>query len=61
MTDTTTKTRTPRSLDAITKGALSLPLADRVALVKELKASIDTEVTNLKNQADEAQRIATDK
>jgi hypothetical protein len=60
MTDTTTKTRTPRSLDAITKGALSLPLADRVALVRELKQSIQTEVAAAKTAADQAQEAAAD-
>ena len=60
MTDTTTKTRTPRSLDAITKGALSLPLADRVALVRELKQSIQTEVAAAKTAADQAEEAAAD-
>ncbi len=58
MTDTVKKTRTPRTADSITKGALSLPLAERVALVKELQASIKTEVDNAKKAAEDAAAIA---
>lgn len=52
------KTRTPRSLDAISKGALALELTDRIKLCKELRASIDHEVEALKTQAENATKAA---
>lgn len=57
MTDTK-KTRTPRNYDTILKGALSLTLPERVALVKELKESIKTEVDTLKAASNQAQEAA---
>lgn len=58
-TETTeTKKRTPRDFESISKGALSLPLADRVALKKELDKSISDEVTNLKAAAEQAEAVA---
>jgi hypothetical protein len=57
MSDTKTA-RTPRNAESITKGALSLPMAERVALKKELQASIDKEVADLKAASDEAEKIA---
>lgn len=46
------KTRTTRNPESIEKGALALPLADRVALVKTLNAANQKEVEKL--QADAA-------
>lgn len=50
--------RTPKSAEAITKGALALELADRVKLRDELTQSIDEEVDDLKLRATEAEKIA---
>lgn len=44
------KTRTPRTPETIAKGLLSLPLQDRVNILKQLKASIDEEVEERQNQ-----------
>ena len=52
------KVRTPRNLDSIRAGALKLELQDRVQLAKDLKASIDNEVTALQAQAENAKKIA---
>lgn len=38
------KTRTPRNYENILKGAMSLSLAEKVNLVKELKVVIQSEV-----------------
>lgn len=51
--------RTPRSAEDITRGALSLPLQERVDLVKELKASIDKEVSDHQTSAAAAVKIAS--
>lgn len=56
---TTPAKRVPRDSESITKGALSLPLQERVDLVKELQASIATEVSELKASADRAASIAS--
>lgn len=53
------KQRTPRSAEDITRGALSLKLPERVNLVKELQASISTEVAGLQASAAEAAKIAS--
>jgi hypothetical protein len=59
MSDTTVKqTRTPRSADSITAGALKLPLAERVQLKKELEASIANEVNELIQAAKLAEQTA---
>jgi len=60
MTDAKTvkKVRTPRTAESIMAGALSLPLADRVKLAKELQGSIAAEVSDLKAKAQEAEKIA---
>ena len=58
MSEQQKKTRTPRTSDSITKGALSLPLKDKVALVKELQSSIDDEVKAAKEAAALAEQIA---
>lgn len=50
--------RTPRDSESITKGAISLPLQERVDLVKALQKSITDEVTSLKTQADTALAIS---
>lgn len=52
------KTKTPRSLEAITKGALALPLSDRVKLKNLLAESVDQEVKDLKEKAANAEQIA---
>lgn len=54
------KTRTPRNLESITKGALALELADRVELKKSLEKSIDAEVAYLQQKAEEAAKIASE-
>jgi hypothetical protein len=58
MTTETKKTRTPKNADSITKGALALPLQERVDLVEALRISIDLEVEGLKAAADQAEKIA---
>lgn len=50
--------RVSRKPASITAGALKLPLADRVALVKELQTSIKNEVESLTYAAKEAATIA---
>jgi len=58
MTDTKNpKTRTPRDRHAIYGGAIKLPLAERVALLKALQENIQAEVTSLQAQADEAAKL----
>jgi hypothetical protein len=52
------KTRTPKNAESITKGALALPLQERVDLVEALRTSIDLEVEGLKAAADQAEKIA---
>lgn len=52
------KTRTPRNSETITKGALALTLAERVALVSKLKDSIADEVRAARVAAEEAEKIA---
>jgi len=54
----TKKTRTPKNAESITKGALALPLQERVDLVETLRVSIDMEVEGLKAAADQAEKIA---
>lgn len=54
------KQRTPKSPDSITAGALKLPLADRIELCKALQSSIATEVKALKDQAEQASKLAGD-
>lgn len=60
MTDTPEKkpraTKTPRTVESITNGALQLPLADRVALLKALKESVTAEVKTLETKAAEAKQ-----
>lgn len=48
------KTRTPRNYENILKGAMSLTLAEKVSLVKELKADIQAEVDNVSKAAADA-------
>lgn len=52
----TKKTRTPRNVDSIESGALKLSLTERVALVKCLKLSIETEVKELQDAANKAMK-----
>lgn len=52
------KPKTPRNAESISKGALAMPLEDRVKLVKDLKESISTEVTDLEKKASLAKSIA---
>lgn len=58
MSEEIKKTRTPKNADSITKGALALPLQERVDLVKTLEDSIQTEVAMLKEAAAKADAIA---
>lgn len=58
MTDKIKKTRTPKNAESITKGALSLSLAEKVELVKTLKLSISKEVDAINEAAKEASAIA---
>lgn len=51
------KTRTPRNADSILAGAIKLPLADRVALLKALQADIQKEVNDLQAAAEEAAKL----
>ena len=57
MTTETKKTRTPKNADSITKGALALPLQERVDLVGKLEDSIQQEVDTLKEAASKAEKI----
>lgn len=52
------KTRTPRTAESIIKGALALPLEERVKLLKELKDSINAEVAEKEKAAAYAKQIA---
>ena len=54
----TRKPRTPRNTESVTKGALALPLQERVDFVKALEDSIQTEVAMLKEAAAKADAIA---
>lgn len=56
--DKQTRTRTPRNADTITAGALSLSLKERVDLKNALVASIEKEVTQLKEAAKLAEETA---
>jgi len=61
MTDTLTKvkkTRTPRNNESVVKGALALPLQERVDLKKQLEDSITAEVETIKAAAAQAEKIA---
>lgn len=48
------KTRTPRNYENILKGAMSLTLAEKVNLVKELKVAIQAEVDTASKAAADA-------
>lgn len=50
------KTRTPRTVESITAGALALQLEDQIFLCKKLKESITNEV----NKAHERAKVFTD-
>lgn len=50
------KTRTPRTYESIEKGALSLSLNERVALVKTISAANSKEVESLKAAAAAAEK-----
>lgn len=54
------KTRTPRTVESITAGALSLTLSDRVELCKKIRESIDEEVKELKQTAAMAAELTKD-
>lgn len=58
MTDKPKKTRTPKNAESITKGALALPLQERVDLVHKLKDSIQAEVETINEAAKQASTIA---
>ena len=54
----TRKPKTPRQPQFITKGALLLPLQERVDLVTALNESIKSEVETIKAAAAHAEKIA---
>ena len=54
----TRKARTPRNTESVTKGALALPLQERVDLVTKLNESIKAEVETIKAAAVHAENIA---
>lgn len=56
----TKKTRTPRDYDSIAKGALSLPLADRATLDKQLANSVKDEAAKLEGIAKAAKELSAD-
>ena len=58
MTTEIKKTRTTKNAESITKGALALPLQERVDLVTALEDSIQAEVDALKDAAAKAEAIA---
>lgn len=51
-------TRTPRTYEDIERGALSLPLAQKVTLKAALQNSINDEVKEAKRIAEESEKIA---
>lgn len=50
--------RTPRNYDSILKGALALSFGERVELKKALHKSIEDELTEVKNVADQYLKLA---
>lgn len=50
-TEKVKKIRTPKGSESITAGALKLTLKEKVALVNELKASIDAELKEIEDTA----------
>lgn len=54
----TRKPRTPRNTESVTKGALALPLQERVDLMKAIQDSITAEVETIKAAAAQAEKIA---
>lgn len=55
------KTKTPRNAESITKGALALPLPERVALRDALHESVTAEAKALLEQANKAQALINQK
>ena len=55
--NTEKKTRTPKNAESITKGALSLNLAERVKLKAALENSIEAELKEKENELAEAKKI----
>lgn len=51
MSDKERKPRTPRTYESIEKGALALPLKDRVSLAKSLELANEAEVKELQKAA----------
>jgi len=58
MSEVIKKTRTPKNAESITKGALALPLKERVDLRHVLDDSITEEVQTIKEAAAQAEKIA---
>jgi len=58
MTEAIKKTRTPKNADSITKGALALPLQERVDLWRTLQDSIMAEVETIRAAYEHAEKIA---
>ena len=54
----TRKPLTPRNTESVTKGALALPLQERVTLRNKLSESIIAEVETLKAAATQAEKFA---
>ena len=55
--EATKKVRTPRNVDSILAGAIKLPLAEKVELLKQLQKSITDEVTKLQDAAKAAAEL----
>ena len=55
--EATKKVRTPRNVDSILVGAIKLPLAEKVELLKQLQKSITDEVTKLQDAAKAAAEL----
>lgn len=53
-------TRTPKNAESILKGALKLSLSDQVALIKELRRSVDEKIQAANIAAEEARKTAED-
>jgi SpoU rRNA methylase family enzyme len=57
MTDKIKQSKTPRNVESITKGALSLGLAERIELVKTLSKANQDQVNDLQEQAAKASSL----
>lgn len=55
------KTRTPRNVESISKGALALPFNEQVELFRKLEANISSELKRLQEQVDEVAKLIAGK